>query len=570
MSMSVQLPQESGPLWTALVEILNAERAEKDRLKQDIELLSTELERARQLHLSTYKELQNAESTMSQMMYPVPPGTVVRTPKQVLERGGSTPKAGTETMRSDGRVTYDKSLKLQSTGTPVIGTLTTPKVKEDGLSTSAKKVRFRPVGLASYFQSPERRNLSQTLASSASPSTVAKTSSSIDYLTPTKSKASTSQELVPSSMGVKTPSNELIEFKWKERCLTAEYKQKMLEQQVSELETDVITMSLKLEDKLDLQDKLLVKKFEIKSIDKWQRYILRKCLLLVRVLSRQVAEAMAAMPKTTGILDWKQKVQGWKLVLQDMNLVTKSINGAGIRIKNEKGDKRYEFDLDAKEVEAAFQRFDSDGDGLITLKEFKEMVESLRAAANKRPMTLPAPVPLTVPPADEDTGIRLGDFYKELMSKHKKIKHFGKRIDINVQNLNKLNAKLLKAVYFTYSSFGMGHGEERTQHANIMDGNNFAKLCRECGIISALPLAEADIFFAAVTEIYSRNLTFHEFLHALLMVSEESSQDLERVITQVIDHGVPEIHVRTKKPMPPILKTASRPEIWQRKKADEE
>ena len=40
--MSVQLPQESGPLWTALVEILNAERAEKDRLKQDIELLSTD------------------------------------------------------------------------------------------------------------------------------------------------------------------------------------------------------------------------------------------------------------------------------------------------------------------------------------------------------------------------------------------------------------------------------------------------------------------------------------------------------------------------------------------------
>ena len=70
--------------------------------------------------------------------------------------------------------------------------------------------------------------------------------------------------------------------------------------------------------------------------------------------------------------------------------------------------------------------------------------------------------------------------------------------------------------------------------------------------------------------MYSRNLTFEEFLHALLMVSEESGQELHEVITQVIDHGVPEIHVRTKKPMPPILKTAARPEVWQRKKADED
>ena len=76
---------------------MNAERAEKDRLKQDIELLSTELERARQLHLSTYKELQSAESTMSQMVYPEETNTVVRTPKQVLERGESTPSGG-ETM----------------------------------------------------------------------------------------------------------------------------------------------------------------------------------------------------------------------------------------------------------------------------------------------------------------------------------------------------------------------------------------------------------------------------------------------------------------------------------------
>ncbi len=47
----------------------------------------------------------------------------------------------------------------------------------------------------------------------------------------------------------------------------------------------------------------------------------------------------------------------------------------------------------------------------------------------------------------------------------------------------------------------MGHGEERTHHSEIMDSNNFAKLCRECGIIAEMPLAEADIFFAAVKEM---------------------------------------------------------------------
>ncbi len=45
--------------------------------------------------------------------------------------------------------------------------------------------------------------------------------------------------------------------------------------------------------------------------------------------------------------------------------------------------------------------------------------------------------------------------------------------------------------------------------------------------------------------------------------------ELEEVITMVIDHGVPEVHVRTPKPMQPILKTAARPEVWQRKKSDD-
>jgi hypothetical protein len=71
--------------------------------------------------------------------------------------------------------------------------------------------------------------------------------------------------------------------------------------------------------------------------------------------------------------------------------------------------------------------------------------------------------------------------------------------------------------------------------------------------------------------MYSRSLKFEEFLHALLMVAEESrEQELEDVISQVIDHGVPEIHVRTTRPMQPILKTASRPDVWRKKHEEED
>ena len=574
VGMSVQMPEESGPLWSALVEILNSERSEKQRLKEDIDLLSAELERARQLHLATYQELQSAETTMSKMVYPDEPETLVRTPKQVLDRStpASEPRSrATEGKRSTDRVTYDKSLKLQATGTPVIGTLTPNQA-----TTSAKKVRFQTTAAATMlFQSPgpERRNLSQTLSASASPSTAGK---ALDYYSsPTRHR----RQMVPREEGAvaggRTPSKDLIEAKWKERCLTAEYKQKALEQQVSDMETDMITMSLKLEDKLDLQDRLLVKRFEIKNIEKWQQYTLRKSLLLVRALSRQVGDAMAAFGSTANKSEREQRVKGWKMVLQDLEAVVLSINRAGIKNKEGKGAagrrKNFDFDLDDKAIESLFAMIDADGDGMISLSELKYFLEALRSDVDKRPLKLPAPVPLVQPQeGDSSTGMKLGDFFQELMEKHKKIKHFGKRKEINVKRLNKLSAKLLKSVYFTYCSFGMGHGEEHTHHSNIMDGNNFAKLCRECSIISDLPPAEADIFFAAVTEMYSRNLTFEEFLHALLMVSEESGQELHEVITQVIDHGVPEIHVRTKKPMPPILKTAARPEVWQRKKADED
>ncbi|QDZ22265.1 EF-hand domain-containing protein [Chloropicon primus] len=564
--MSVQVPDESGPLWSALVEILNSERSEKQRLKEDIDMLSKELDRARQLHLQTYKDLQTAETTMSNMVYPEEPGTLIKTPKQVLARREedvreSRPPISEGKHAMDNTVTYDKHLKLQSTGTPVIGTLKLGGVDQ---GTSAKKVRF--YGSPAMFGTPERRNLSQTLSASASPSTAGKV---VHYTSPVK-KAS-SQQLVLHGEGAATPSGNLLEGKWKERCLKAEYKQKMLEQQVSDLEQDMITMSLQLEDKLDLQDKLLVKKFEIKNIEKWQQYILRKSLLLVRALSRKVDEAMRAL--STSDKSDREKTKGWKLVLQDINVVTECIKNAGVNLEKEKPSRKkkttFDTDLDEKTLESLFQRIDADGDGLISLAGLKELLFMLKNDSDKRPMKLPAPVPLALPEeGDSSSSMKLGEFYKDLLPRHKKTKHFGRRIDLNVPKLNTLSAKLLKAVYFTYCSFGMGHGEERTQHSNTMEGNNFAKLCRECGIISDLPLAEADIFFAAVKEIYSRNLNFEEFLHAILMVSEESGQDLVKVITQIIDHGVPEIHVRTKKPMPPILKTASRPEAWQQKKKD--
>ena len=150
--------------------------------------------------------------------------------------------------------------------------------------------------------------------------------------------------------GGRTPSKDLIEAKWKERCLTAEYKQKALEQQVSDMETDMITMSLKLEDKLDLQDRLLVKRFEIKNIEKWQQYTLRKSLLLVRALSRQVGDAMAAFGSTANKSEREQRVKGWKMVLQDLEAVVLSINRAGIKNKEGKGAagrrKNFDFDLD--------------------------------------------------------------------------------------------------------------------------------------------------------------------------------------------------------------------------------
>lgn len=558
---SASSDDDGGPLWTALVEVLNSERSEKEKLKADVELLSKELEHARALHLATFQELKSAETQLSEFVYPQHnTDKVIRTPKQVLDREfegqGTRPSTEIKGIGTPGRIVYDKSLKLQSTGTPVIGTLT-PTAKE---AASTKKVRFN--GPGETFESPERRNPSRSLVASAS--LISTASRLFDFSTP--NKASTSRDIVTHPSPTKTPSLELLEGKWKERCLTAEYKQKMLEQQVSDLEADVITMSLKLEDKLDLQDKLLVKQFEIKQIDKWQQYVLRKCLLMVRVLSRQVSEAMQVFAAKKD-LDTKQRIKGWQLVLRDIGLVVKNINEAGIKIKSNDGKakSKYDFDLGEKEIEAIFERFDLDGDGLISLQEVKDLLESLKDSAGRAPMKLPAPVSLTLP-QEGAAGFKLGNFYKELMSKHKKIKHFGKRKHINVAKLNKLNAQLLKAVYFTYCSFGMGHGEERTHHSNIMDCNNFAKLCRECGIISEMPLAEADIFFAAVTEIYSRNLKYEEFLHALLMVAEESSQELESIITQVIEHGVPEIHVRTKRPMPPILKTASRPEIWQKKK----
>ena len=59
---SASSDDDGGPLWTALVEVLNSERSEKEKLKADVELLSKELEHARALHLATFQELKSAVS----------------------------------------------------------------------------------------------------------------------------------------------------------------------------------------------------------------------------------------------------------------------------------------------------------------------------------------------------------------------------------------------------------------------------------------------------------------------------------------------------------------------------
>ena len=620
-----------GPLFTALVEILNAERAEKARLKQDVETYSKELEHARNLHLATYQQLQSAEATIAKLTQEFQNqhhtdthhtaaqvdkgrdfgGHLQAPPPRVATGGRAFASSSLRTPeRTPGRLSYDNNLKLQSTGTPVIGTLTPSRERERQRTKSAgrgggdeedakKTVRFmgNPIVFGSGVGAEGSRASSQKLAST-SPFASIPASASVSpllkgFYTPLASQTSREREReTPSGAGAScgqvafvkphsqalsahTPSHDLLEHKWKERCLTAEYKQKMLEQQVSDLEQDVITMSLKLEDELDVKDQVLVKKFELRNIDKWQQYVLRKSLLLVRSLSRQVADAMKVVNTPKGTFDIGARLRGWQLLLQDMDLVVKCIHEAGIKpisgggSKANKQRKGYEFDLEEKELRSFFQRCDYDEDGLLSFRELKELIDLLKDYANEKPKRLPAPIQLTLPPGEEENhslgGFKLGVFYKELMSKHRKMKHFGKRKSIHVAKLNQLSTKLLKSVYYTYCTFGMGHGEERSQHSSVMDCNNFAKLCRECGIISQMPLGEADIFFAAVTEMYSRSLDFEEFLHALLMVSEESKQELEDIIRQVIDHGVPEIHVRTTKPMQPILKTASRPEVWKKK-----
>ena len=266
----------------------------------------------------------------------------------------------------------------------------------------------------------------------------------------------------------------------------------------------------------------------------------------------------------------------WSGLEQDVrgvaDLVASTLVGARKKPAQAKGGGLGDYDV--RDLEFFFSQHDLDGDGRLSMQEVKKLLADLARAKDPAAVQRPGggggfAFTFDLGPNDLDIS-KLGAYYQELLAKLSKQRHFSKKeVQMSVKKLNRLNASMLKQAYYNYCVFGMGHGSDRQQHT-VMEGQNFAKLCRECGIVSSLPKGEADIFFAAVSDLYSKHMTLENFLHALLMVAEESRSKLEDVVSKVIGHVAPEMHVRTAHPFAPVLKTATRDAVWQKAKETED
>ena len=82
------------PLWEALTDILEAERREKQALREEVDALTRELQEARALQLATYERLKSAENDAARAAYR-PSGDLFRRPPRADPRRlGATSRTG--------------------------------------------------------------------------------------------------------------------------------------------------------------------------------------------------------------------------------------------------------------------------------------------------------------------------------------------------------------------------------------------------------------------------------------------------------------------------------------------
>ena len=539
------------PLWEALTDILEAERREKQALREEVDALTRELQEARALQLATYERLKSAENDAARAAYPAegagndggpsgwarldddafatpaPSAPTTAAPTPALGSAfGSVARA--PRYATPLQVRYDRDNKLRATSTPGIGTLQPAGAPAPG-RIKPKAVAFAvPEGAGepplsssakAFFASSPKRPISP------GPAAMVETAAAVaaGVATPPPHSRPTGTQVVPAShrSAPKTPTAQSLVTNWRDRCLTAEYRLRSLEGHAAELECDMVTMSLMLEGRRAHEHDLrLVERMQAQSLRRgtWSQYAARKASLLVSALGRQIADVV----KLHANREFRESAAYAKVP-------TKAWHGLQKELRQMQDAICATFDVKRKEIslafalehlEQCFKRHDADGDGRLSMEEVRRLVRDLAS-----PAVLMRPVVVVKPASglafrDEDVmkedlgGLKLGDFYKRrVMPEHRRTHRFRKHFaPLDVATLNTLSSGRLKAVYRTYCAFGTGRGHGAGQAGpagrveqmegpggGFMDKNNFAKLCRECKIASELPQAEADVLYASVS-----------------------------------------------------------------------